>query len=75
MICQSPTILRKSSAKAINWNKVDVFIRKETQIIKLVLISDFINWCWYGKIGLTKSEFIKHVYNEHNGKPPHKQSH
>lgn len=65
-----PPNLLQLRQKPINWKKIDVFVKKETPIIKLVLEEKFINWCGCGKIGLTKAEFIKHVYDIHSGKAP-----
>ena len=65
-----PPNLLQLRQNQINWKKIDVFVKKETPIIKLVLEKEFINWCGCGKIGLTKTEFIKHVYELHSGKTP-----
>ena len=66
----SPPKLELLRQKPINWKKIDADVRKETPIIKLALLDNFINYCGCGKFGLTKYEFIKHVYDKHNGETP-----
>ena len=61
-------IWKTTKIKSDELKKIDVFVKKETPKIKLVLEDNFINLYWWEEIAFTKTEFIKHVYELYTGK-------
>ena len=52
---------------SINKRFIESETKKATPIEKLKLFHGFTNWCACGKTDLTKSKFIKHVRDIHDG--------
>ena len=65
----TPPNLQLLRQKPIPRKKVDVLVKKETQIMKTHLLDEFLNSCACG-VWLTKKEFISHINEKHGGTVP-----
>ena len=65
-----PPDLKKLILRPIPWKKVDVLVKKETELTKLQLLDQFMHSCVCGKIQLRKEQFINHINKKHEGMVP-----
>ena len=65
-----PPDLKKLILRPIPWKKVDVLVKKETELTKLQLLDQFMHSCVCGEIQLRKEQFINHINKKHEGMVP-----
>ena len=65
-----PPDLKKLILRTIPWKKVDVLVKKETELTKLQLLDQFMHSCVFGEIQLWKEQFINYINKKHEGMVP-----
>ena len=65
-----PPDLKKLILRPIPWKKVDVLVKKETELTKLQLLDQFMHSYICGEIQLQKEQFINHINKKQEGMVP-----